>query len=209
MLLHELRNEYAFILSYAGNKDGGVSQIKNNSLNSCFGSKLKSDNIHNSSNETMKTVQSGEPQQSDLQVFLNKLNKQLDKSKLGDTIPDLNFLKEGGFGSKATPISMKDDNGLNYMLDMNGGKTYFNEEGESIRISEFEAQQVARGGVSVEYQSKNRDYRNNIIYNAEGKPVKGYLQVKNENGTFTAYVYEYDSKGNTVLNDIHFNKKVY
>lgn len=123
-----------------------------------------------------------------------RLLVQLDKSKLDDRIPNKSTLNKLGFnvpfpgilGSKPQP----------YLLDMNGGKTYQDKDGNTIRICQFEGELAAgmEGATSVEYKSD--DMRHQVIYDPEGNPMKGSLTVENEDGSIEQFEYEYDLDGN-------------
>ena len=136
-----------------------------------------------------------EPTQEQKEAF-----KKLDESGVLDTKPHTpEALKSGGFGANPSGLaSQKDENGLYYALDMNGGKTYFNEKGESIRISEFEAGMVEGGKVEVTYTSADGKTQNHIIYGEDDKPIQGVVTVK-DGDNFTTMSYKIDADGNKVL----------
>ena len=117
-------------------------------------------------------------------------------------------LKEAGFGVKphnekpsklGVELYQQDENELYYTQDMNGGRTYTNAKGESIRVSESEAKLVEGGKVEVTYTSADGKTQNHIIYGENDKPIKGYTVVE---GGVTAYEYTYDADGNKVLQKI-------
>ena len=115
---------------------------------------------------------------------------------------DAASLKENGFGVvKANEHMQADEDGLYYMLDMNGGKNYFNEKGESIRISEFEATIVEGGKVEVTTASADGKVKNSIIYGENDKPLSGYAVVTNEDNSSVIYKYEFDADGKKVLKE--------
>lgn len=128
--------------------------------------------------------------------------------KFTTSIPTTDDLKSGGFGLNEYPvqtlasgqtitIGQKDENGLNYIMDMNGGRTYENANGERVRISDFDAQFVAPGGTAVQY-SDGKGSSSEVIYDKDGKPVQGSLTVKQDDGSIITYEYKYEN-GKPVL----------
>ena len=132
----------------------------------------------------------------------------IQNAKFTNSIPTADDLKSGGFGLKEYPVQTlasgqtitvgkKDENGLNYIMDMNGGRTYENANGERVRISDFDAQFVAPGGTAVQY-SDGKGSSSEVIYDKDGKPVQGRLAVKQDDGSIVTYEYKYEN-GKPVL----------
>lgn len=122
------------------------------------------------------------------------------KIPLDDRIPNKSSLAKSGFnvpfpGTKIGDVEIPQQECL---LDMNGGKTYQNKNGDKIRISSFEGELALgmEGASSVEYKSKDGNLDNKVYYDPDGNPVKGSLSVKNYDGSTTRYEYEYDIDGN-------------
>lgn len=127
--------------------------------------------------------------------------KKLDESGVLDEKPHTaDALKANGYGVKTSDYMMQDENGLYYMLDMNGGKTYVNEKGESVRISEFEAGIVPGGKVQVTYKSPDGKTENSITYDKNNKPLSGFVTIK-DGDNLTTMTYEFDADGNKVLTE--------
>lgn len=109
-------------------------------------------------------------------------------------------LKDAGYGVKKSEVMTEDENGMFYLQDMNGGRTYFNEAGESVRVSEFEGQLVPGGKLEVTHTSADGKTSNHIIYGEDDKPISGFVTVKDADGNVTAtYNYEFDADGNRIL----------
>ena len=124
--------------------------------------------------------------------------------KISDTMPDSDYLKAGGFGvakigNGKYNLNNQDENGLYYVMDKNGGRTYTNSNGESIRISSFEAQPMEKDAVSVTYSSGENS--NIIIYNKDGKPLEGTLLEEQQDGSSVVYSYKYEA-GKPVLQSV-------
>lgn len=138
-----------------------------------------------------------------------KFDKLKESGVLDDKPHTPEALKEGGFGVKPQSLNssdsafglyQQDENGLYYIQDMNGGRTYTNEKGESIRISEFEASMVEGGKVEVTYISSDGKTKNHIIYGENDKPIQGFTTVTGDSWRdMTTYEYTYDAGGNKVL----------
>ncbi len=148
------------------------------------------------------------PVKPQMTEFLNAMQN----VKFMDSIPDTRTLKSGGFGLEELPVlnlpngqtiavGKKDSDGLNYVLDKNGGKTYRNANGESLRICDFDAQSVVPGGTAVQY-SDGKNFLSEVFYDGNGKPVQGSLIVRQDNGTSVEYKYKYDAGGNKVLESV-------
>lgn len=132
-------------------------------------------------------------------------NEAIADYKISDTVPDAEYLKADGFGSVKIGngkynINSQDENGLYYVMDKNGGRTYTNSNGESIRISPFEGQFVEKDAVSVTYSSDENS--NSIIYNKDGKPLQGTLLEKQQDGSSVVYSYKYEA-GKPVLQSVN------
>ncbi len=125
-------------------------------------------------------------------------------------IYDKKMLKDMGFGKqppmnstilpgglKVSPY-VKDKDELYSILDMNGGRTYKNDKGERIRISEFEGQ-LSGGKLQIERSFNDGKIKDTTIFDSDNKPMLGFMYVKNDDGTETQYSYKFDSKGNKVL----------
>ena len=124
-------------------------------------------------------------------------------SKLDDCVPNKSWLAKNGFnvpfkGMKMGRIETKDQP---YLQDMNGGRTYQNKNGDTIRISEFEAELATglKGSKQVEYKTNDGKTSDTVIFDPDGNPLKGYLTVKNDDGTIVKYQYEYDENGNKTV----------
>ncbi len=115
------------------------------------------------------------------------------QSPLDDRIPNLTTLKKLGFGVPFNHPYLTGGKDSPYILDMNGGKTYQNKNGDTIRICDFEQ--------SVTYESKDKKICHEIFFDPEGNPLKGTLRTKNEDGSFTNYKFDYDLDGNPELTD--------
>ncbi len=148
----------------------GINPVKNTGI-SCNSDSEIIDSIFNSRSNS-------DSNQSDFKTALSQ-------SPLDDRIPNLTTLKKLGFG-----VSFKDQP---YLLDMNGGKTYQNKNGDTIRICDFEQ--------SVTYESKDKKTYHEIFFDPEGNPLKGKLETKNADGSFTQYQFEYDVYGNPKLKE--------
>lgn len=129
-----------------------------------------------------------------------RLYVQLDKSKLDDRIPNKATLNKLGFNVPfpATKVGNIELPEQEYLLDMNGGKTYQNKNGDTIRIFQFDAELATgmTGATGVEYKSKDGNMRHQMYYDPEGNPIKGSMTVENEDGSIENFTYEYDLDGN-------------
>lgn len=137
-----------------------------------------------------------------------EFNEVLAGFEISDTVPDADYLKAGGFGAAKNGngkynITLMDEDGLNYVMDKNGGRTYTNSNGESIRISSFEALLVENGATQVTYSSGEN--LNSIVYNKDGKPLQGSL-IEQQDGTSVVYQYSYEA-GKPVLQSIQTLQK--
>ena len=140
-------------------------------------------------NAPEKPKQASSQQQAD---FENALKE----NKFMNSFSDINtFLNEGGFGKHGT--GLQDENGLHYVLDKNGGSTYVNDKGESVRICSFEAMFVAPGGTMVSY-SNSTGNSNKVFYDKDGNPVQGRLTVKQADDSLITYEFKYEA-GKPVL----------
>lgn len=162
-------------------------------------------NIGNISNITSLSSTSG-PAKSN-EIFINKSEKVdpnferfLSKIPLDDRIPNKSSLAKLGFNVPFPGIKIGDKEipEQEFLLDMNGGKTYQNKNGDTIRICSFDGELAlgTKGANSVEYKSKDGNLANKVYYDPDGNPVKGSLTVKNYDGSTTSYQYEYDIDGN-------------
>ncbi len=159
------------------------------------------------------TATSAQPAQAPKNELQEQFNNDSKKTKLGAAIPTSDTLKENGFGFHPEPTvhnfggqqhqvdayGYKDENGLHYSLDKNGGKTYVDKEGNSIRVSEFESQFAFPGSTMVSYTKKGGNFKDEVIYGADGKAIQGKTTVIKEDGTTISYEYKYDSNGNKVV----------
>ncbi|MBQ2610793.1 hypothetical protein IJF81_00205, partial [bacterium] len=125
-------------------------------------------------------------------------------SPLDDRIPNKNSLKKLGYivEGKEKVGSLEVDN---VKLDMNGGKTYHDKNGNKIRICNFDGERALgmKGATAVTYENKDGNFTNTVYYDPDGNPVKGNAYVKNDSGTVTKYEYEYDFNGNKILKNKH------
>jgi len=134
-------------------------------------------------------------------AFVGKdFDENIKNSKLDDCVPNKSWLNKKGFnvpfkGAKIGRFETKDSL---YIQDMNGGRTYQNKNGDTIRISEFEGEFATglKGSKQVEYKSKDGKTADTVIFDPDGNPLKGYLTVKKDDGTIIKYQYEYDENGN-------------
>lgn len=139
------------------------------------------------------------PMQSNGKSLEKDLEKNLAMSPLDERIPNKATLKKMGFnvpfGGKMGKIEIPKQECI---LDMNGGKTYQNKNGDTIRISSFEAEMATKmpGSTSVEYNSKDGTVKQSMLYDPDGNPLKGKLIVENEDGSIETFEYEYDLDGN-------------
>ena len=124
----------------------------------------------------------------------------IQQSKLDDRLPNQAWLNKNGFN---VPFKSGGFGGLKigdqpYLQDMNGGRTYQNDKGDTIRISNFEAEIATgmNGSTQVEYNSHDGKISDTVLYDPDGNPLKGYLTVKNDDGSIVKYEYEYDINGN-------------
>ena len=135
------------------------------------------------------------PQQTSPQQHADFENA-LKETKYMESFTDVNtFLNEGGFGKEGN--GLQDENGLHYILDKNGGSTYMNDKGESVRICSFESMFVSPGGTMVSY-SNSKGNSNKVFYDKDGNPVQGSLTVKQDDGGLITYDFKYEA-GKPVL----------
>ncbi len=83
-----------------------------------------------------------------------------------------------------------------FAMDMNGGIHYSNERGDTVRIS-HDAFVNGYAAPQAEYKSHDGKISQTIVYNQDGNPFKGYMDVKQDDGSIVKYRYEYDVDGNT------------
>lgn len=138
------------------------------------------------------------------------LDKNLAKSPLDDRIPNKSTLKKLGFnvpfpGGKIGKTELKSQD---YLMDMNGGRTYQNKNGDTIRICEFDGvlETGMEGATSVEYKSKDGSMRHKLYYDPDGNPMKGTMTVQNKDGSIETFEFEYDLDGNKKVTS--YNKMV-
>ncbi|MBP3821543.1 hypothetical protein J6G99_07870 [bacterium] len=114
----------------------------------------------------------------------------IQNAKLDDRIPNKVVLNKMGYKQS--------------YYDKNGGVTYQNNEGETIRICGFEGAFATglEGSTSVQYSSKDGKTKQTVIYDPAGNPLKGYLSVKHDDGSIVKYQYEYDMDGNKQVKSV-------
>ncbi|MCI1273121.1 MAG: hypothetical protein LKG27_01660 [Clostridiaceae bacterium] len=147
--------------------------------------------------ETPNSILSGkfQSQQNDFAAF----DKDISQSKLDDRIPNKSSLAKMGFGFTPRTVTLPGGRTITTSnLDMNGGLSYFNDKGDSIRISN-DTLEGGTGATQVDYTTKDKSIEHSIVYDKGGNPLKGYLNVRQPNGTVVKYKYEYDMNGNKNL----------
>lgn len=114
-------------------------------------------------------------------------NEDIKQSPLDDRVPNKSTLNKMEFNA--------------LFRDKNGGITYQNKNGDTIRISNFEAEIATgmEGATQVEFKSKDGKTSNTVLYDPDGNPLKGTLTVINKDGRQVKYEYEYDLNGNKNL----------
>ena len=115
------------------------------------------------------------------------LEQAMQKSPLDSRMPNRASLKKAGFsgGDKLT-------------MDTNGGFLYSNERGDTVRIS-HDAFVNGKAAPQAEYKSHDGKISQTIVYDQDGNPFKGYMDVKQDDGSIVKYQYEYDIDGNTII----------
>lgn len=166
---------------------------------------------------TTITDQTNETQKQAIQHKQTDLEQAMKDVKFTESVPTADDLKSGGFGLKADAaqtlpggqkitIGKQDENGLTYIMDMNGGRTYQNEKGETVRISDFDAQFIVSGGTAVQY-SDGKGKSSEVIYDKDGNPVQGSISLIQDDGSSIQYKYKYEA-GKPVLQSSETTKVV-
>ncbi len=115
------------------------------------------------------------------------LEQAMQQSPLDARMPNRASLKKAGFSG-----------GDKLAMDMNGGFHYSNERGDTVRIS-HDAFVNGYAAPQAEYKSHDGKISQTIVYDQDGNPFKGYMDVKQDDGSIVKYQYEYDIDGNTKI----------
>ena len=111
------------------------------------------------------------------------LSEYINESRLKTIEPTPQSLEMKGFIKSKGPLD-----GAAYYRNANTG--------EKIRVKS----NTQNGNTCYEYQNGNMQH--SVIYDKNGKAIRGDVQIKEKDGSLTIIKYEFDENGNKVITDV-------